>query len=252
MNEKNKRLESADNGEVEIDLVDLGRYILKHWLPVAALTVAGAVLAMVITAFFITPTYVAKSSIYVVSATANSALDLTDLNLGTSLTKDYVKLVTSRTMMENVIEASGEELTVGQLSKMIAVSNDTGTRILEFAVTSTSARQAMRLANAFAEEAIEFLPEVMGIKDNVPTEIDSAILPTGPNNIRYFRNTVLGALAGLVLIVAILTIRYVLNDTFNSSEDVERYLGIVPMAMVPENGQKHRGDAYYTSKRRNG
>jgi hypothetical protein len=42
----------------------------------------------------------------------------------------------------------------------------------------------MRLANSFSEQAIIFSPEVMGVKDNVPTEVDDAILPIQPSNIR--------------------------------------------------------------------
>jgi len=246
MNEKNTKAIQTESRETEIDLIDLGRYILRHWLVVLLLTVAGAVLAFIITAFAITPVYEATSSIYVVSATTNSALDLSDLNLGTSLTADYQKLVKSRTLMENVIEASGEDLSPTQLSGMLTVGNDTGTRILEFTITSPDPYQAMRLANTFAEQAILFLPEVMGVKDNVPTEVDSAILPIQPSNIRYSRNAVIGALVGFVLGVAIFTVMYMMNDTFNSAEDVEKYLGIVPMAMVPENGQRHRrGGGYY-------
>ena len=103
----------------------------------------------------------------------------------------------------------------------------------------------MRLANGLVDEAIEFLPEVMGVKDNAPTTVDRAILPTSPSNMNYTRNAVLGMLIGLVGILAVLVIQYMLNDTFDSADDVERFLGIVPMAVVPEDGQKHRGRGYY-------
>jgi capsular polysaccharide biosynthesis protein len=245
MNEKSLQLELNEVEETEIDLLDLAKYIFQHWIPVVLVTVLGAVIAFLITSFAITPQYEAKSSIYVVSATANSAFDLSDLNFGTSLTNDYKKLVTSRTMFENVIADTGEDLTVKQLTNMLTVGNETGTRILEFTITSPDPDQAMRLANSFAGQAIIFLPEVMGVKDNVPTEVDDAILPTQPSNIRYLRNTAIGAVLGFMLIAVILVIRYMLNDTFNSAEDVEKYLGITPLAAVPENGQKHRGGSYY-------
>ena len=245
MNEKSLQLELRQEDEAEIDLLDLAAYILQHAIPVAVATAVGAIAALIITLFLITPLYQATSSIYVVSATANSALDLSDLNFGTSLTNDYKKLVTSRTMLENVISDTGEDLTAKELSEMLSVGNDTGTRILEFTITDNDPDRAMRLANSFSEQAILFLPDVMGVKDNVPTQVDSAILPEHPSNIRRVRNTAIGAVIGFLLSCAALVVLYLLNDTFNSSEDMERYLGIVPMAVVPENGQKHRGDSYY-------
>ena len=256
MNENNKQVVMAENGEIEIDLPDLIKYIAQHWITVAIFAVAGVVIAFLITALVITPKYQAQSSIYVVSATANSAFDLSDLNFGTSLTNDYKELVTSRTMLENVIADTGENLTVRKLRSMLSVGNESGTRILKFTITSADPVQAMRLANSFEEQAILFLPEVMGVKDNVPTEIDDAILPTTPSNIRYTRNMALGLLVGLVVIIAIHVVRYMMNDSFNSAEDVEKYLGIMPMAVVPENGQKHHGSGgyyyYYTNHGKRG
>ena len=245
MADNRPQLNQTETAEVEIDLLDLLSSFRQHIVIIALLAVAGAVLGFCITRFAIKPLYKATSSIYAVSATANSVLDLTDLNLGTTLTKDYVELVQSRTLLENVIADAGDDLTVKQLRDMLDVGNTANTRILTFTITSPDPEQAMRLANAFNRQAILFLPEVMGVKDNVPTTIDLAILPTTPSNIKTARNTAIGLLAGLVLAIAIFTVQYMLNDTFNSAEDVEKYLNIVPLAMVPENGQKHKSGGYY-------
>ncbi|MBR6424821.1 MAG: capsular polysaccharide biosynthesis protein [Oscillospiraceae bacterium] len=235
----------AKNTEVEIDLLDLLNALKQHWLPIILVTIAGGLLALLFTRFLITPEYQSTSSIYVVSASAGSALNLSDLNFGTNLTNDYKVLVNSRTMMENVLANTGDNISVGRLKSMLSVGNVSGTRILSFTITSTDPARSQRLANAFAEEAIDFLPEVMGVRDSIPTVVDSAVLPTTPSNMNYLRNIAIGLLLGLVVIVAIYVIQYLLNDSFDSSDDVEKYLGIVPIAMVPENGQKHKGGGYY-------
>ena len=238
-------IKQADDREVEIDLVDLFGHLKQHIVLIIVLAVAGALAAILVTRFAVTPKYDASSSIYVVSASANSALDLSDLNFGTSLTNDYKKLVLSRTMLENVLRDTGEDLTVGQLRRMVSIGNDTGTRILEFRVTSADKTQAMRIANSFVRQSILFLPEVMGLKDNIPTVIDLAIEPQSPSNQNYTRNTAIGLVAGVAIAVVILVVQYMLKDTFDSADDVEKYLGVTPIAIVPENGQKHRGSGYY-------
>ena len=239
------KFNQTDDREIEIDLVDLFAHLKQHVLLIIVLAVAGALAAILITRFAVTPMYEASSSIYVVSASANSALDLSDLNFGSSLTNDYKKLVLSRTMLENVLRDTGDDLTVGQLRRMVSVGNDTGTRILEFRVSSPDRTQAMRIANSFVRQSILFLPEVMGLKDNVPTVIDLAIEPQSPSNQNYTRNTAIGLLAGIVVAIAILVVQYMLKDTFDSADDLEKYIGVAPMAIVPENGQKHRGSGYY-------
>lgn len=239
------KFNQADDQEVEIDLVDLFAHLKQHIILIVVLAVVGALAAILITRFAVTPLYNATSSIYVVSASANSALDLSDLNFGSSLTNDYKKLVLSRTMLENVLRDTGDELTVSQLRKMVSIGNDSGTRILEFRVSSPDKTQAMRIANSFVRQSILFLPDVMGLKDNAPTVIDLAIEPQAPSNLNYTRNTLIGLLVGIVAAVAILVVQYMMKDTFDSADDLEKYLGIAPMAIVPENGQKHRGGGYY-------
>ncbi len=245
MTDTKPKVNQAENAEIEIDLVDLFQHLKQHVILMIVLAAVGALAAILITRFAITPKYVATSSLYAVSASSNSVLNLSDLNMGTSLTNDYKKLVLSRTMLENVLRDTGEELSVAKLRKMVSVTNESGTRILEFKVSSPDKTQAMRLANSFVRQAILFLPEVMGVKDNIPTVIDLAIEPQSPSNKNYTRNTAVGLIVGVVFAVAILVVQYMLKDTFDSADDVEKYLGVVPMAIVPENGQKHRGGGYY-------
>ena len=37
----------------------------------------------------------------------------------------------------------------------------------------------------------------------------------------------------MVLAIAIVVIRFVMNDTINTSEDIEKYLGISTLALIP-------------------
>ena len=45
---------------------------------------------------------------------------------------------------------------------------------------------------------------------------------------------IIGALALLVVVIAILTVLYLQDDTIKSSEDMEKRLGIMPLAVIPE------------------
>ena len=106
MSQQNEKLQlqQNQNEETEIDLLELFYYLKAKiaWL-IAAFAV-GAVIAGLITYFLITPKYQATSKVYMVSASSDSIVNLADLNLGTSLSDDYVELLKVRPIFEEIIE----------------------------------------------------------------------------------------------------------------------------------------------------
>ena len=96
----------------------------------------------------ITPLYEATSSLYVVSASNNSVVNLTDLQIGSQLTADYQELMRSRPLLEDVIRRlSLEGMTVEQLEKSIRITNTSDTRILKVTASSPDPQQAAAIAN---------------------------------------------------------------------------------------------------------
>ncbi len=243
----NMLIEDAGRGVEEIDLLDLVHSWMQHIVVIVIAVVIGAVAGILYMRFMVTPTYSAKSSMYVVSASNNSVLNLSDLNFGTSLARDYVELVQSRTMLERVIERSDYTLRVDQLKRMMSVTNVNGTRIIEFKVTSPNPKQAQNLAEACVDEAVLYLPEVMSMSGNPPTIIDRPTLPTSPGNVNYTKYTAIGMVVALVLVLGFFTVMYLSNDSFNSAEDLEKLVGVPPMAEIPESGQRHKGGYGYYS-----
>ena len=80
---------AAINGtetEEEIDLVEVFYLLWGHILQIIACFLVGALLAFGFTYFFVTPMYQASASIYIVSASNNSIVNLTDLQIGSQLT----------------------------------------------------------------------------------------------------------------------------------------------------------------------
>ena len=55
------------------------------------------------------------------------------------------------------------------------------------------------------------------------------------------KNAVIGGLLGIVLACAIIIIAYLMNDSIKTGEDVERYLGLNVLGMIPlEEGTSKR------------
>jgi capsular polysaccharide biosynthesis protein len=223
----------------EIDLLDLASFYLRR-LPIIIIAfILGAFAAGWYAQKTVTPQYQSTAKLYMVSASSGSVVDLSDLSLSTTLSGDYVELMSLRPMYEEIAEELDIGYTYSQLQKMVSVENVTDTRVVKITATSTDPQLAMDLANAVAQKAIDFLPDVMETTSK-PHVAESAILPTATISpgISYYATR--GAMVGLVIALAILTVIYLLDDTMKSAEDVENAIGIMPLTVIPENAAVSR------------
>lgn len=232
---REKEIEIRGRGrdeEMEIDLIELfGHYMTRiRWI-IGGFLVA-ALLAGLITHFAITPKYTATAKMYMVSSSSQSVVDLTDLNIGQSISGDYVELLKTRPIVEGVIQDQNLDYTYNELLNMINLSVVNSTRIIRIDVTSTDAKEAMNIANALAAKGVSELPKVMETPE--PHIAEYAIVPVNKSSPSLTKNTMIGALLGLLLMLAIFTVQFLMDDTFKTAEDIERELGVMPLTVIPE------------------
>ena len=253
MDQQTKLPKNIDE-EQEIDLLDLFGYYLSKLPLLIAAVIIGALIAGLITYFIIPDKYTATSRMYMVSSSTDSVVDLSDLNIGASLSNDYVELMQSRPVIEDVIEKLKLDYTYEDVLGMIGLSVVNNTRIVKISVTNTDPKEAMEIANQMARTSKRLLPIVMDAPS--PSIAEEAVLPTQKSSPSLSKNTILGALVLLVVVLGILTIFYMMDDTIKTSEDVEKEFGIMPLTVIPEGvieglEKKDDKDAGKKSRRRN-
>ena len=210
----------------EIDLIDLFGYYMSRLPLLIAAVVIGAMVSGLFTHYFI------LSRMYMISASSDSVLNLSDLNLGASLSNDYMELMKSRPIVEEVIDTLGLEYTYEQVVGMIGLSVVNNTRIVKISATSTNPYEAMQISNEMARVSKIQLPKVMDAP--APTIVEEAVLPAYKSSPSLSRNVMMGAMLLLVLVLGVLTVFYLMDDTIKTSEDVEREFGIMPLTVIPE------------------
>lgn len=223
------------NDEMEIDLLDLAYMLLDKWHYLLVCLLIGAVLLNAYAFFFIEPTYESTSKLYVVSASDDSVVNLSDLNLGTSLTADYEELMLSYPVLNRVIDKLNLDMTSDQLKKLYSLNNPSDTRILQITATTTDPQFSMDLAETMAEEAVSYLPETMStLAPNIAQHAKLADHKAGPSYMKY---TMIGAILGLILMAGVLIVQYLMDDTIHTAEDMEKYFDLVPLTTIPESAQ---------------
>ena len=222
----------TEREEIEIDLLDLFYYYRSKIVWIIAAFIIGALIAGLATQFLITPKYTATSTMYMVSSSSGSVVDLTDLNIGESISNDYIELIKTRPIINSVVESEDLDYTYEEMLAMLNLSVVADTRIIKIAVTSPDPEEAMVIANDLAMKAEETLPKLMDApKPNIAEE---AIMPTHKSSPSLTKNVMIGALLMLLLTLAILTVMYLMDDTLKSAEDVEKHFGVMPLTVIPE------------------
>ena len=230
----------SEQNTTEIDLVEVFYLLWGHILQIIACLLVGAVLAFGFTYFFVTPTYQASASIYIVSASNDSIVNLTDLQIGSQLTADYQELMLSRPLLQDVIRNLKLDTDYKSLAQQVSITNANDTRILKVTVTDTDPQQAADIANELIKQACIYLPKVM--ETETPNLVEDAVVPSRKASPSYSKNTALGALLGVVLCCGVLLVQYLMNDTFVTPDDISRYFGVQPLATIPEADLGNAGD----------
>ena len=234
MNQQQIDIGARENtdAEMEIDLLELLAYYRERIVWIILGFLAGDKKKRMITYYLITPDYTATSKMYMVSSSSQSVVDLTDLNIGQSLSKDYVELLKTRPIIESVIEEQGLDYDYAQLLSMLSMSTLSDTRIIAIRATSKDPEEAMNIANALADKGVKELPKLMETPQ--PHIAEYAIIPVNPSSPSFSRNTMIGALIGMIIVLGIFTIRFMLDDTFKTAEDIEKEFGVIPLTVIPE------------------
>lgn len=240
--------------EDTIDLVEVFYLFWGHLWQIILSLVLCAALAFSYTYFLVTPLYQATAKIYIVSASNDSVVNLSDLQIGASLTADYQELLLSRPLLQDVINNLSLNMDYKTLESMISITNTTDTRILKILVTSPDPQESANIANELVNQAGIYLPNIM--ETDSPNLVESAVAPNGKSSPSYSRNTMLGGLAGAILCCVVLLVRFLMNDTFVTPDDIAKYFGVQPLTTIPEGdlngfngaGQKHKKNKHKSQR----
>ena len=217
--------------EIEIDMGELLRYLAGKAGYVILTALAFAVLALAVTTFCMTPLYTSTTKMYVLNRQTNEGVTSSDLQSSTYLTKDYMEMIRSRTVIEAVIADLNLNSTYEDVLGQIDVSAASDTRVIAISVTDKDPYEARDIANAVRNAAAAHIQSVMNTE--AVTVVDEANIPTKKSSPSTIKNVAIAGGFGLFLALAVCVVLYLMNDKVTTAEDVERYLGLSVLASMP-------------------
>lgn len=220
--------------DMEIDLLGLLLAFKRRLWLILLTAMIGGCLAGAYSKFLLIPQYTSSAMLYVLSK-ETTLTSLADLQIGSQLSEDYKVIILTRPLMLEVIDRLNLDMSYRELRSKISIS-DSSERILTLTVRDADPQLAKQIVNQLAASASDYIGDIM---EMVPPKIiedgEVNFIPVSPNNKRY---ALLGALGGAFLVCAVITVKFLMNDTVQTEEDVERYLGLSVLASVPERSGK--------------
>ncbi|MGN0335376.1 MAG: YveK family protein [Lachnospiraceae bacterium] len=226
MEEQKKHYED----EIDFKIKDLIWELGKRWGIILLSGLLGALVFFTYARFIAPETYVSKTSIYILNQNVDD-VTLTELQTSSTLMNDCEVLVKSRAVLEAVIQQMGLDMSYDELNSRVSVEIPYASRVVEISVSSDDPYVSKDIADAVREKASENLSEVMGFETvNV---VDVANLPLNRSEPNTKKLTMIGAVIGVVLACGMILVSALFNDTISTQEDVEKYLGLSTLGMIP-------------------
>lgn len=223
--------EEDKNEDVEIDLVEIWQVIKKQFGLLVIIVILCAVLAGVISKFFIAPKYTSSSTIFLTpSISETGVVDYTSQNSNEKLVNNVMALLVQDNILSEVAKQTGME-SVEDLRNQIKVSNDTNTTLVKVEATTLDPKLSKNIVNSTVNVFIDTMQENLNLK-NIEI-VDKAKLsyePSGPN---VKKNILMGAAAGFVIDALIVVLKVLTNTKLKSKEEAEKYLKLPVVCELP-------------------
>lgn len=219
----------------EINLKEVYSYFKSRLLWMILAIVVIVIIGNVYTILTRVPMYQSNTTIVLVGE-SKKEYSQTDSQLNQNLIGTYSEIITSRKVLQQVIDNLKLKMTVDGLSKKITTSSVEDTEIIRITVNNEKKKMAAEIANEVADVFSDEIQDIYNL-ENVAI-IDKAEEADAPYNINYVKDNVIYLMIGVVLSFGVVFVMYYFDTTIKSSETVEEKLGLTVIGIVPKESKE--------------
>lgn len=219
----------------EINLKEVYSYFKSRLLWMLLAIVVIVIIGNVYTILTRVPMYQSNTTIVLVGE-SKKEYSQTDSQLNQNLIGTYSEIITSRKVLQQVIDNLKLKMTVDELSQNITTSSVEDTEIIRITVNNEKKKMAVKIADEVASVFSEEIQDIYNL-ENVAI-IDKAEVAKEPYNINYVKDNVIYLMIGVVLSFGVVFVMYYFDTTIKSSETVEEKLGLTVIGIVPKESKE--------------
>lgn len=216
------------------DLADLLQNIRRHIVLLISVTLLFGVCGYVGTKTLIVPQYEAAVTM-IVNTRQDSSKTVTNDNITSAqnLVSTYSVIIKSNTVLDQVNDTLGLNLSYREMNKTVTVSAVNDTQIMRIAARNPDRSVAIKIVEQIAEIAPDVIVDTVEAGScKVISKVMADETPVYPNTLK---NTllfmVIGAVQGLAFEIIRLSTR---SKNIVDDEDAQKYLGLPVLGVIPE------------------
>ena len=221
----------------EINLRDLFLYFISKIFIVIITFVIAVSTSIVYSKFVKVPKYNSYTTIVLTRSgdstnEQNASITQNDITLNQKLVATYREIIKSRRVLGQVKENLGLDISVGELSRNISVTNPDSTELIKITVSGKNKEEVKDITNEIARVFSKEIEEIYDIK-NVSI-IDTAIEANSPYNMNIVKETLIASVIGIVLGLGIVFIMFYFDTTIKNAEEISEKVGLPLLGVVPK------------------
>ncbi|MDT3766188.1 YveK family protein [Priestia filamentosa] len=210
-----------------ISLKEIFLTLKRHLLLISIITIILTIASGIVSYLFLTPIYQSSTQILVNQSKSEQQIySPAEIQTNLQLINTYNVIIKSPAILDEVIKREDLEMTSGALNKLISVSSEQDSQVMNVTVQHEDPKKAADIANAVATTFQSEIKTIMNI-DNVSivtrAEISDNPSPIKPNPIL---NMAIALVIGLIAGIGLAFLLDYLDNTIKKEHDIENQLDL--------------------------
>ena len=214
-----------------IEMKDLLRIIRKRIILIVLITIFSTLAGGILSFYVIKPLYEANCTI-IVGKDSTEKITQSEVTMYQNLIKTYSEIAKSRVVAENAAEKLNLGTLAGEFMVNTIITPELDTQIINISYKvenpEIATERVNALSQAFIEESQKLLPS------GSAKIMDKALVPQAPITPNKKLNIAMSFMLGLMLSLGLVFLIEHLNNTIKSEDDVERYLQLPLIGLIPK------------------
>ena len=223
------------NEENAIDLSQFINVFTKRKNMIIVITLVAAIISGIVSYFILSPVYESKATV-IVGKKNNATEQYNDVMMYQNLTKTYASIATSKSVLQSSANKIGNGMTYDKLTKLITVTPETGTQILDIVAQANKPQDALSEVNTVSQT---FVDSANNYYSSGEVKImDKGELPTIPKTPNKKLNIALGFILGFMISSGLAFLLEYMDNSLKTADDVKKYLDLPVIGSIPAHDQQ--------------
>ncbi|MDT3959971.1 Wzz/FepE/Etk N-terminal domain-containing protein [Staphylococcus kloosii] len=216
-----------------LNLLEIRKIIKKNIVLLIIVPLIFLFMSIVITNYFVDDKYVAKTQLLVYEKKTqplNFNNKVQEIQSNLQLVNTYSEIIKSPRILEKVAKENNLSYEADTLAKMLTVTNQMDTQILNIAIESKNASEAEHIANNVAKTFQKEIPKIMDVNNvSILSNANNTAVQVSP---KLLINAAIGLTSGAVLTIIIIVIRHLTDKRIKNETDVKENLDIPVLGLI--------------------